>query len=58
MGSLSGHFGLRLPLAVGALVSCAFWLWTRVKQRRIAETLETDLALPATTRPAAAGTPS
>ena len=25
MGSLSGHFGLRLPLAVGALVSCGFW---------------------------------
>jgi len=44
MGSLSGHFGLRLPLAVGALVSCAFWAWTRLKQTRITETLEADLA--------------
>ena len=26
MGSASEHFGLRLPLAIGALVSCAFWL--------------------------------
>ena len=42
MGSLSDRFGLRLPLAVGALVSCAFWAWTRLKQKRIAETLETD----------------
>jgi predicted MFS family arabinose efflux permease len=44
MGSLSGHFGLRLPLAVGALVSCGFWAWTRLKQTRIAETLEADPA--------------
>jgi predicted MFS family arabinose efflux permease len=42
MGSLSERFGLRLPLAVGALVSCAFWAWTRLKQKRIAETLEAD----------------
>jgi predicted MFS family arabinose efflux permease len=42
MGSLSGHFGLRLPLAAGALVSCSFWAWTRLKQKRIAETLEAD----------------
>jgi MFS family permease len=48
MGSLSVHFGLRLPLAVGALVSCGFWLWTRFKQRRIAETLEADPVVPAT----------
>src|SRR6516164_6963796 len=48
MGSLSGHFGLRLPLAVGALVSCGFWAWTRLKQSRIAETLEADpLLVPA-----------
>jgi len=45
MGSLSGHFGLRLPLAVGALVSCGFWAWTRLKQNRIAETLEADPSL-------------
>jgi len=42
MGSLSERFGLRLPLALGALVSCGFWAWTRLKQRRMAETLETD----------------
>jgi hypothetical protein len=59
MGSLSVHFGLRLPLAIGALVSCGFWLWARSKQRRIAETLETEpVTLSANTVPAAAGTPS
>src|SRR5271167_717634 len=42
MGSLSERFGLRLPLAVGALVSCGFWAWTRLKQGRMAETLEAD----------------
>ena len=44
MGSLSGYLGLRLPLAAGALLSCSFWAWTRLKQRRIAETLEADPA--------------
>jgi len=42
MGSLSERFGLRLPLAFGALVSCGFWAWTRLKQKRMAETLEAD----------------
>lgn len=42
MGSLSERFGLRLPLAIGALVSCGFWGFTRLKQKRIAETLEAD----------------
>jgi predicted MFS family arabinose efflux permease len=42
MGSFSERFGLRLPLAVGALVSCGFWAWTRLKRRRMAETLEAD----------------
>jgi predicted MFS family arabinose efflux permease len=42
MGSLSERFGLRLPLALGALVSCGFWAWTRLKRRRMAETLEAD----------------
>jgi MFS family permease len=45
IGSLSGRFGLRLPLTVGALVSCGFWAWTRFKQKRIAETLEADPAV-------------
>ena len=42
MGSLSERFGLRWPLAVGALISCGFWARTRLKQRRMAETLEAD----------------
>ena len=42
MGSLSERFGLRLPLALGALVSCGFWAWTRLKRTRMAETLEAD----------------
>ena len=50
MGSLSERFGLRLPLAVGALVSCGFWAWTWFKQKTIAEALEAD---PAGTTPAA-----
>jgi predicted MFS family arabinose efflux permease len=51
MGSLSGHFGLRLPLAAGALISCGFWAWTRVKQRSIAETLEADPSLASARQP-------
>jgi MFS family permease len=42
MGSLSQRFGLRLPLAVGALVSCGFWLLTWLKQPRIVQSLEAD----------------
>jgi MFS family permease len=42
MGSLSERFGLRLPLAVGAALSCAVWAVTFAKQRRIAETLESE----------------
>src|SRR5205085_7816823 len=49
MGSLSERFGLRLPLAIGALVSCGFWIWARMKQKRIAATLEAEPAA----RPAA-----
>jgi MFS family permease len=44
MGSLSQRFGLRLPLAVGALVSCAFWVATWLKQTRIARSLENEPA--------------
>jgi predicted MFS family arabinose efflux permease len=58
MGSLSERFGLRLPLAVGAIVSCGFWAWTRFKQKRIAETLEADRPLAAKVAPAPAGNPS
>src|SRR2546421_11552568 len=42
MGALSERFGLRLPLAIGALGSWGVWGWARLKQRGIAETLETD----------------
>ena len=55
MGSLSQRFGLRWPLAAGALVSCLFWAWTRVKQKTIAETLETD---PAATPPGGVHAPA
>ena len=58
MGSLSERFGLRLPLAVGAHISCGFWAWTRLKQKRIAKTLEADPAVPAAIGPAPAGNPS
>jgi predicted MFS family arabinose efflux permease len=58
MGSLSERFGLRLPLAIGAIISCGFWAWTRLKQKRIAETLETDPAIPASIGAASAGNPS
>jgi MFS family permease len=44
MGSLSERFGLRLPLAVGAMVSCAVWAFTWAKHKRIAETLEYEPA--------------
>ncbi|HXC91297.1 MAG TPA: MFS transporter [Stellaceae bacterium] len=44
MGSLSERFGLRLPLAVGAVVSCGFWAFTWARQKRIAETLESEPA--------------
>jgi MFS family permease len=44
MGSLSERFGLRLPLAIGAVVSCGFWAVTWARQKRIAETLESEPA--------------
>jgi predicted MFS family arabinose efflux permease len=40
MGSLSSHFGLRLPVACGALVCAAFWLWAHLRRDRIAAALE------------------
>ena len=42
MGSLSERFGLRLPLAVGALVSIAVWTTTWARQRHIADQLESE----------------
>src|SRR5216683_588821 len=42
MGSLSESLGLRLPLAVGAVISCGVWILSRFKQKRMAETLEAE----------------
>jgi predicted MFS family arabinose efflux permease len=47
MGSLSETFGLRLPLALGALVSCAVWASTWAKHRRLAAVLEAEPPRPA-----------
>jgi predicted MFS family arabinose efflux permease len=47
MGALSQRFGLRLPLAAGAVLSCLFWALTWARQRRIAETMETAPAMSA-----------
>ena len=30
-GALSGPFGLRLPVAIGALLCAAVWLWARLR---------------------------
>jgi predicted MFS family arabinose efflux permease len=40
IGVASEHLGLRLPLAIGALVSCGFWLLTRLHHKEIAAALE------------------
>jgi predicted MFS family arabinose efflux permease len=42
MGLLSSQFGLRAPVAGGALLCILAWLWARLRQDRIAEALETD----------------
>jgi predicted MFS family arabinose efflux permease len=46
MGFASEYLGLRLSLAIGALVSCGFWLLTRLRHKRIAAALE-DAPAPA-----------
>jgi predicted MFS family arabinose efflux permease len=40
IGMASDRFGLRLPLAIGALASCGFWLATRLRHKQIAAALE------------------
>jgi predicted MFS family arabinose efflux permease len=42
MGSLSERFGLRLPLAVGAVISVVVCALTWARQRRIAPLLESE----------------
>lgn len=40
MGAASSYVGLRLPVAVGAVICGAFWLWGRVREKTIAAALE------------------
>jgi MFS family permease len=40
IGAASDRLGLRLPLAIGALFSCGFWLVTRLRHKEIAAALE------------------
>lgn len=40
IGTASEHLGLRLPLAIGALASCGFWLATRLRHKEMAAALE------------------
>src|SRR2546421_13078517 len=46
MGLASEYLGLRLSLAIGASISCGFWLLTRLRHKRIAAALE-DAPAPA-----------
>jgi predicted MFS family arabinose efflux permease len=62
MGTASEHFGLRLPLAVGATVSCACWALTLHRRKAIIASLEdpepaepTDVAAEPTAVPAERG---
>ena len=43
MGALSEFLGLRLALALGAMVSGGFWLATRFQQKSMAAGLERPL---------------
>jgi predicted MFS family arabinose efflux permease len=47
MGTASEHFGLRLPLAIGALVSIACWAATLHRRRAIVMSLEDVEPVPA-----------
>jgi MFS family permease len=46
MGWASEHVGLRPALATGALLSCGFWLLTRLRHKEIAAALEDVPAAP------------
>ncbi len=40
MGTASSQFGLRAPVAAGAVLCALFWLWARVREKNIAAALE------------------
>ena len=42
MGLLSSQFGLRLPLAAGALICVALWAWARWRQGALTHALEIE----------------
>jgi MFS family permease len=44
MGMLSSPFGLRAPVAGGAVLCIGAWLWARLRQERIAVALEAEPA--------------
>jgi MFS family permease len=44
MGLFSGAFGLQLPVLGAALLVGLYWLWARLRARRMAEALERDAA--------------
>ena len=46
IGMASEHLGLRLPLAIGALVSCGFWALTLHRRKAIAAALESPPPAP------------
>ncbi len=39
--AFSEQYGLRLPVAAGALLCAVYWLWARLRQSTVAERLET-----------------
>jgi MFS family permease len=47
IGTASVHFGLRLPLALGAAVSCACWALTLNRRKAIVASLEETAPLSA-----------
>src|SRR5258708_987179 len=52
MGTASEHFGLRLPLAIGAIVSCLCWALTLNRRRAIMASLEEPPVEPPAAAPA------
>lgn len=40
MGAASSQFGLRAPVAAGAILCALFWLWARLHEKTIAASLE------------------